>query len=122
VASLAGPIASVVLSVIAGLLIRTGVVAGDPLLALTTFAYANASLFVFHLLPIPGLDGGRLVALLLPPHAREVFRNADRYLPLFVLVVLFVLLTVLLGIVVVLTGAVCDAATGLDCLELLQFA
>ena len=64
---------------------------------LTTFAFTNASLFVFHLLPIPGLDGGRLLALLLPPHAREVFRNADRYLALIVLVVLF-LFTFLLSI------------------------
>jgi Zn-dependent protease len=120
-ASLAGPFASLALAVLAGLLVRTGTVSGEPLLALTTFAYANASLFVFHLLPIPGLDGGRLVALLLPPHAREVFRNADRYLALFVLVVLFVLLTVLLNIVVVITGAVCNAATGDDCLVLLLF-
>jgi Zn-dependent protease len=122
IASLAGPVASLLLTVVAGLVIRTEVVGGDPLLALTTFAYTNASLFVFHLLPIPGLDGGRLVALLLPPHAREVFRNADRYLALFVLVVLFVLSTLLLGIVVVVTGAVCNAATGLDCLARLQFA
>jgi Zn-dependent protease len=122
VASLAGPAASLVLAVAAGLLVRAGAAAGELLLVVTTFAYANASLFVFHLLPIPGLDGGRLVALLLPPHAREVFRNADRYLALFVLVVLFVLLTVLLNIVVVITGAVCDAATGQDCLVQLSFA
>ena len=51
-----------------------------------------------------------------------MFRNADRYLALFVLVVLFVLSTLLLGIVVVVTGAVCNAATGLDCLARLQFA
>lgn len=119
-ASLAGPLASLVLAVAAGVLVRIGAVTGEPLVAVTTFAYANASLFVFHLLPIPGLDGGRLVALLLPPHAREVFRNADRYLALFVLVVLFVLLTVLLSIVVVITGAVCEAATGQDCLTTLS--
>jgi Zn-dependent protease len=122
VASVAGPLASLVLAIVAGALIRSGAVAGEPLLVVITFAYTNASLFVFHLLPIPGLDGGRLVALLLPPHAREVFRNADRYLALFVLVVLFVLLTVLLNIVVVITGAVCDAATGEDCLVRLFFA
>ncbi len=122
VASLAGPLTSLAMAVAAGLLIRTGALSGEVLLAVAVLAYANASLFVFHLLPIPGLDGGRLVALLLPPHAREVFRNADRYLALFVLVVLFVLLTVLLTFVVVITGAVCDAATGRDCLLLLSFA
>jgi Zn-dependent protease len=119
VASLAGPAASLALAVAGGLLVRTGV-SGEALLLLSTFAFTNASLFVFHLLPIPGLDGGRLLALLLPPHAREVFRNADRYLALIVLVVLF-LFTFLLSIASLLTGAICEAATGQDCLVLLSF-
>ena len=57
---------------------------------------------------------------MLPPHAREVFRNADRYLALIVLVVLFVL-TFLLGLASLITGAVCNAATGVDCLGQLSF-
>jgi Zn-dependent protease len=118
-ASLAGPAASLVLAIAAGLVVRTGV-SGQALLVLVTFAFTNASLLVFHLLPIPGLDGGRLVALLLPPHAREVYRNADRYLPLIVLVVLF-LFTFLIEIASMLTGAVCEAATGENCLVLLHF-
>lgn len=118
-ASLAGPAASLALAVVGGLVARTGV-SGEALLVLVAFAFTNASLFVFHLLPIPGLDGGRLLALLLPPHAREVYRNADRYLPLIVLVVLF-LFTFLIEIASVLTGAVCEAATGENCLVLLHF-
>jgi Zn-dependent protease len=118
-ASLAGPAASLVLAIVGGLFVRTGV-SGEALLVLVTFAFTNASLFVFHLLPIPGLDGGRLLALLLPPHAREVFRNADRYLALIVLVVLF-LFTFLLGIARLLAGAVCDALTGVDCSGLFRF-
>ncbi len=118
IASLAGPAASLVLAIGAGLAVRTGV-SGEALLVLTTFAFTNASLLVFHLLPIPGLDGGRLLALALPPHAREVFRNADRYLALIVLVVLF-LFTFLLQIALLLTGAICEAASGADCLGLLH--
>jgi Zn-dependent protease len=120
-ASLAGPGASLALAIFAGLLIRTGALGGDLLLAVVTFAYVNASLCIFHLLPVPGLDGARLVALLLPPHAREVYRNADRYLALFVLVILFVLLTTLFSIVAVFAGAICNAASGVPCLPLLQF-
>lgn len=119
IASVAGPAASLVLAIVGGLIVRTGVT-GEALLVLTTFAFTNASLFVFHLLPIPGLDGGRLLALVLPPHAREVFRNADRYLALIVLVVLF-LFTFLLSIASLLTGAICEAAAGRDCLTLLSF-
>jgi Zn-dependent protease len=119
VASLAGPVTSLALAIAGGLFVRTGVT-GEALLVLTTFAFTNASLFVFHLLPIPGLDGGRLLALVLPPQAREVFRNADRYLALIVLVVLF-LFTFLLGIARLLAGAVCDALTGEDCSGLFRF-
>jgi Zn-dependent protease len=119
VASVAGPVTSLALAIVGGLLVRAGMT-GETLLIITTFAFTNASLFVFHLLPIPGLDGGRLLALVLPPHAREVFRNADRYLALIVLVVLF-LFTFLLSIASLLTGAICDAVTGEDCLVLLTF-
>jgi Zn-dependent protease len=119
VASIVGPVVSLILAIAAGLVVRAGATGDEALLVLTTFAYTNASLFVFHLLPIPGLDGGRLVTLLLPVHARETFRNADRYLPLFVLVVLFVLLSVLLEFVQLITGAICEAASGTDCLFLL---
>ena len=87
---------------------------------MVTFAFTNVSLLVFHLLPIPGLDGGRLLALLLPPHAREVYRNADRYLALIVLVVLFVF-TFLLGVARLLAGAVCDALTDVNCSDLFRF-
>jgi Zn-dependent protease len=119
VASIAGPVVSLILAIAAGLVVRAGAPGDEALLVLTTFAYTNASLFVFHLLPIPGLDGGRLVTLLLPVQARETFRNADRYLPLFVLVVLFVLLSVLLEFVQLITGAICEAASGTDCIFLL---
>jgi Zn-dependent protease len=120
VASIAGPLASLALALLGGLFVRAGALSGEALVAVATFAYTNASLFVFHLLPIPGLDGGRLLTLVLPLQARETFRNADRYLALFVLVVLFVLFSTLFEFVQLLTGAICDAASGSDCLLLLQ--
>ena len=86
--SLAGPVANLVLATPAALLLRG--FSGELYLMAVAFAYANLCLAFFHLIPIPGLDGARLVALILPPRAAEVYRNADAYLPLFVLVVIFV--------------------------------
>ena len=76
---------------------------------------ANLSLLVFHLLPIPGLDGARMVALVLPPRAAEVYRNADQYLPLFVLIVLFLFGGPLISIVNSLTDSLCRLLSGFSC-------
>lgn len=119
--SLAGPLTNLVLAFLVGFLVR---VAGLPLevyRVAVVFAFTNAALVVFHLLPIPGLDGARIVGLLLPPHPREVYRNADKYLPLFVLVALFVFSTLILGFLTTLTSAICNAATDLDCARFMAF-
>ena len=114
IASLAGPAASLALASPAVSSSGPGS-SGEALLVLTTFAFTNASLFVFHLLPIPA-STGPLLALVLPPHAREVFRNADRYLALIVLVVLF-LFTFLLGSRGSSPGRSARRSTGADCLD-----
>jgi Zn-dependent protease len=108
--SLAGPVANVVLALPAALLLRG--VSGELLLMAAAFAFANLCLAFFHLIPIPGLDGARLVALVLPPRAAEVYRNADAYLPLFVLVVIFVFSGPVWAIVYGLANAVFRAASG----------
>jgi Zn-dependent protease len=92
---------------------------GSVPLALIVLAYTNAALFVFHLLPIPGLDGARMVALALPPNIRDTYRNFDRYLPLMILVVIFLLGSVV-TLLNVLAGAVCDAAVGESCRGLMH--
>jgi Zn-dependent protease len=113
--SLAGPLSTLLLTFVAGLGFRAVVGAGSPELALASMvlAYAFAGLTIFHLLPVPGLDGARIVALLLPPQAAQVYRNADKYLPLFVLVLLFLFGTAILG---ALTEAVCSLAIGQTCI------
>jgi Zn-dependent protease len=114
--SIAGPLATLAVGILSGLIVRVGSALPLEVRSFTlVLSYTSMSLVVFHLLPIPGLDGARLVALLLPPPAREVYRNADKYLPLFVLVVLFVFSTLLLGLLTSIAGALCDAATGGTC-------
>jgi Zn-dependent protease len=114
VTSLAGPAANLILAAIAGAAIRAGI-GGEAGLASSAFLLANLSLLLFHLLPIPGLDGARMVALALPPRAAEVYRNADQYLPLFVLVVLFLFAGPLIAIIRSLTDSLCSLLAGLTC-------
>ena len=114
VTALAGPTANLILAAIAGLVIRVGI-GGELGSALGAFLLANLSLLIFHLMPIPGLDGARMVALALPPRAAEVYRNADQYLPLFVLVVLFLFAGPMIAIVRSLTDSLCSLLAGLTC-------
>ena len=119
-AGLAGPLANMALALVAGLVVRTGV-SGELLRFVIALEFTNLCLAFFHLLPIPGLDGARLLGLALPPRAREVFRNADQYLALIVLVVLFLFAGPLLDIIYSLTNAFCDLFGGDRCSVLLFF-
>jgi Zn-dependent protease len=112
--SVAGPVANLALAAVGGRALRAGI-AGEAGLIALAFMLANLSLMIFHLLPIPGLDGARMVALVLPPRAAEVYRNADQYLPLFVLIVLFLFGGPLISIMNSLTDSLCRVLSGFSC-------
>ena len=113
----AGPVTNVALAAVAGILLRLTVTSlGTELfLILVAFEFTQLSLAIFHLLPIPGLDGARLVALALPAEAARVYRNADQYLPLFVLVLLFLLAGVMKALIYGLVDSLCRLFSGFGC-------
>jgi Zn-dependent protease len=112
--SIAGPVANVSLAVLVGLLLRVGVGSsgGELCSFLEVFVLTQVTLAVFHLLPIPGLDGARMLALVMPPRAREVYRNLDQYLILFVLLIFFILGGIALSIVEALRDVLLDLVVG----------
>jgi len=114
IVSLAGPAANLVIGALAAAILRAGIVGSsvDLFFLVEAFLYANLVLFVFHLMPIPGLDGARLLALVLPPRASEVFANLDHYLALFVLLVFFLFGGPLIAIVDGLRHGVCSILAG----------
>ena len=111
---LAGPLTNIAMAVAAGIVLRIPM-GGGLALILGAFEFANLCVAFFHLLPIPGLDGARLVGLALPDRAAIFYRNLDAYLPLFVIVVLF-FVTRPAGLTESLTNAVCRLSSGRDCL------
>ena len=115
--ALAGPVANAALGGLAGLVIRLTVssLSEGIALGLAVFEFTQFSLAIFHLLPIPGLDGARLVGLLLPPEAATVYRNLDKYLALFVLIAIFVIAGPIQSIVFGLVHAMCQVASGYSC-------
>lgn len=111
--TLAGLAANLVLAILAGLALRVGL-EGE----LRWFVYAlflvNVYMLVLQLMPVPGLDGAKLLAPALPPRARQVYTNLDHYLVLFILVIFFLLSGPLLAIVRALAEFLTRLIVGVD--------
>lgn len=78
---LAGPFTNLVLALLgAGIVhVLNGTVTIGVLSALVIFTQINVGLFVFNMLPIPPLDGSRLVYAFAPEAIQDVMRSMERY-------------------------------------------
>jgi len=63
---------------------------------LKTAVYVNLGFFIFNMLPIPPLDGSRLLYYLAPDSARRVMQSLEQY-GIFIILALVLLLGPLLG-------------------------
>ena len=111
--ALAGPAANVALAFVFGALLRVAGSTGQAAVFLTDCLAVTLFLGIFNLVPIPGLDGSKIVARFLSGRAQEVYSNLDQYLPLFVLLVFFLLPTPILSLVSAIAGGVCRLAAGI---------
>jgi Zn-dependent protease len=112
--ALAGPGMNLILAAVAGVAVRA-VTCGETARFLIAVLAVNAFMAVFMLLPIPGLDGSRIMARFLQGRAREVYVGMDEYLPLFALLVFFLLGPFVLGIVGAFTDALFRLFAGSGC-------
>jgi Zn-dependent protease len=94
---LAGPFTNLVLAALTAGILR--IVLPDPgsltLLALMTFLYTNVGLFVFNMLPIPPLDGSRLVYALAPEPLQKAMYQLEMMGLMFLLPLLFILMPII---------------------------
>lgn len=86
--ALAGPVTNLLLAVVGAVGLRF-VGLGAMAEFLFWWIQLNVLLAVFNIMPIPPLDGSKVLALFLPPRAREVYRSWEPYGALFMLVVFF---------------------------------
>lgn len=92
--SLAGPLTNFALAAIAAIPLRAGsaeVLGGTYERILALVVIFNVLLGIFNLLPIPPLDGSKVVYGLLPPRQAYVWRSYEQYGPFILLAVLFLL-------------------------------
>lgn len=105
IVAFAGPLANLLLAIVSAVILHLmsgiSVTAGStsykilvPLYNMTVLSVnINVALFVFNLLPIPPLDGGRIVQFLLPYNKAVAFSKLERY-GFLILIVLFLTHTV----------------------------
>lgn len=92
---MAGPAANLLLAMLAALALNVFYPNfGEGLMPMAIFRIfqLNVILMIFNLIPVPPLDGSRIVGALLPPRAYIKWLQLDRYGMLFVMVLLIVLL------------------------------
>jgi Zn-dependent protease len=112
--ALAGPITNLVLAVISAILVKVtlyilinsssallGSILGPLLAMLVTSVWINLVLCIFNFLPIPPLDGSRIVTGLLPEHLAGRYASFERYGFIVILLLAFsgVLSTVIFPII-----------------------
>lgn len=90
--ALAGPLANLVIAALCALPIRFGgadLLGGAYFVILQSVVFYNCVLGLFNLIPIPPLDGSRVVYALLPPREAYTWRTFEGYGPLVLMAVFF---------------------------------
>jgi Zn-dependent protease len=96
IVALAGPLTNLVLAAAAATLLNLGLFAGGVADIARTFIYINIGLFVFNMIPIPPLDGSRLLYAFAPEPVQEIMQRIEQF-GIFIVLGLFLLLAPVFG-------------------------
>jgi Zn-dependent protease len=97
--ALAGIATNLVLAVVGAAALRLVDVSTTGGRFVYIWVFTNVLLAAFHIIPVPPLDASKILARFLPSRARSVYESWEPYGALFVLAILFLLPTPILGIV-----------------------
>jgi Zn-dependent protease len=87
--ALAGPASNFLIALVFGLIIRFGLMLPEAFLSISSvIIIVNLSLALFNLVPIPPLDGSKIVNAVLPYHLQQQWRSFERYSFIIILILL----------------------------------
>lgn len=87
--AIAGPLANIILAILFAIFLRLFPVSAAFAALLEIAIYINLILAIFNLIPIPPLDGSKVLAVFLSPAARSRLWSLEKYG--FILVVIFLM-------------------------------
>ena len=108
--ALAGPLSNFVVALIFGLLMRFGAISMELITPASLIVFINILLGIFNLIPIPPLDGSKILFAILPYNMNYIREFLERYYFVFIFVFIFFLwkffIPVIYGIFKLFTGFV----------------
>ncbi len=106
--ALAGPLSNFIVALIFGLLIRFGVIPMELITPASLIVFINILLGLFNLVPIPPLDGSKILFAILPYNMSHIREFLERYYFILIFVFIFFLwkffIPVIYGVFRLLTG------------------
>jgi len=85
----AGPLSNIAIGSILGLMVKAGLVTGAAKLIFLNVIFLNFFLALFNLVPVPPLDGSRILAYFLPGSLKYSYYQLERFGFLIVFLLLF---------------------------------
>jgi Zn-dependent protease len=113
--AISGPMANIALAFVFGGLYRLAP-SGEASFLFGLCLVATVVVGVLNIVPIPPLDGSRIIARFLSPRAREVYANLQQYGALFMLVIFFLLATPIHSFVAAIGNGICRLVAGTNCI------
>jgi Zn-dependent protease len=109
---IAGPLTNLALAAISAVILRTVTMSQIPTTFVLIFTIINVQFFIFNMIPIPPLDGSRLLYAFAPEPLQKIMYKIETYGIFVILLVLIILLPYISPLITFLTNHILNFLLG----------